>query len=56
MRTSLDELLGWTLVIGCDGCVLPVPHTRVPAYGVIGQVVSATTQELLTNASVIATD
>jgi hypothetical protein len=31
-----------------------VPHTRVHAYGVTGQVVSATTQEPLADASVVA--
>ena len=33
-----------------------MPHTRVHAYGVTGQVVSATTQEPLDGASVIAMD
>ena len=55
MRASLAALLGW-VVVGCSGCILPVPHTRVHAYGVTGQVVSATTQEPLADASVIAMD
>ena len=55
MRSSFAALLG-SVAIGCGGCILPVPHTRVHAYGVTGQVVSATTQEPLANASIIATD
>jgi hypothetical protein len=55
MRASLAALLG-CVVIGCSGCILPVPHTRVHSYGVTGQVVSATTQEPLADASVIAMD
>jgi hypothetical protein len=55
MRASLAALLGW-VVVGCGGCILPVPHTRVQAYGVTGQVVSATTQAPLAEASVIAMD
>ena len=55
MRASLAALLG-CVVVGCGGCILPVPHTRVHAYGVTGQVVSATTQEPLAEASVTAMD
>jgi len=56
VRASLaTALLGW-VVIACSGCILPVPHTRVHAYGVTGQVVSATTQEPLGDALVTAMD
>ena len=41
MRASLFTAVALLLAVSCGGCILPVPHQRVHAYGVTGQVVDA---------------
>lgn len=52
MRASVYIALLGIATAACGGCILPVPHTRMHAFGVTGQVVSATTDDPVANASV----
>ena len=56
MRANLSTLMIGLLIAGCGGCILPVPHTRVHAFGVRGQIVSADTHEPVAGAWVTSTD
>lgn len=49
-RVWLPVLVAALLALGSNGCLVPVPHTRVHAYGVKAQVVSAADGRPVTNA------
>lgn len=51
-RVRLSVFITVLLALGCSGCLVPVPHTRVHAYGVKAQVVSAADGRPVTNAVV----
>ena len=52
MRASVSILLLGIVAVACGGCIVPVAHTRVHAFGVTGQVVSATSDDAVVGASV----
>jgi len=56
MRAKLATAIVGLIVVVCNGCLLPVPHTRVHILGVDGQVVSALDRRPLGSASVASID
>ena len=56
MRASLSTAMIGLVAVGCGGCILPVPHTRVHAFGVTGQVVSVVDHSPVGGASIASID
>lgn len=56
MRASFSIAIVGFFALDCGGCILPVPHTRVHAFGVIGQVVNATDHSPVRSASIASID
>jgi hypothetical protein len=55
-KTSLSIAMVGLVAVLCGGCILPVPHTRVHAFGVAGQVVSAVDHKPIGGALVASID
>lgn len=56
MRVGVFTAIVGLAAVGCGGCIVPVPHWRVQAYGVTGQVVNASDSRPIGGALVASVD